>query len=90
MKRKTIRIILACTILLPVWIFELVALVVFAGFLCCGIGFFVMLGASIEFIATEDKEKCIEKFNSGGWLFFFPFFAPYLDAKKYIDTGKLL
>ncbi len=60
MTKKQIRIILACTILLPVWIFELSGFLLFAGWLCFFMGFFVVVGKSIEYLATDDKGKCKE------------------------------
>lgn len=73
MSRKQIRIVLACTILLPVWIFELSGLLVFAGSLCFFMGFFVVVRKSIEYLATDDKGKCREELKEGIWMFFFPF-----------------
>lgn len=90
MSKKQIRILLACTILFPVWLFELSGLLVFAGWLCFFMGFFVIVGKSIEYLATDDKGKCKEELKDGIWMFFFPFIAIYHEFSSYIKTGKIV
>lgn len=89
MTKKQIRIVLACTILLPVWVSIGIVFAIFPGIIAFFMGIGVMLFNSILWIGAENREECWEKIKTGIVMIFGIILIPVRIAWKYVEESKI-
>lgn len=79
---KVVRTILACTVLLPVWLLMGVALFMFP---CCMFMMIFPIIAPFMLIVKNWRSEIYDFWMAATA----PIYAPYLAARSYIETGEI-